>query len=152
MLDINLTLLVQMGLFLIFAWTMNQVFFKPVTRVLEERQAHIARQQATATDALKKAQDLQADYDAKLKAAHAQAQDAIQAAIGEAETKRQALTDQVRLDIEKQVEDARRTIQDERNAATSSLQGEVGNFSEMIKRKVLSGSSPAYSGAGGHEA
>lgn len=151
MLNINLTLFVQMGLFLIFAVLLNQVFFKPVTRVLAERKEHIDRQMAQATDALKQVQELQANYDAKLKAAHHEAQEAIQAAIGEADKKRQALVDAVKLDISKDVESARASIQAERSAALATLEGEVGQFSEAIKRKVLSGS-PAYSGAGGNEA
>jgi F-type H+-transporting ATPase subunit b len=151
MLNINLTLVVQMVLFLIYAVLLNQVFFKPVTRVLTERKAHIDRQTAQATDALKQVQELQANYDAKLKAAHAQAQEAIQAAIGEADKKRQALIDSVKLDIHREVDTARQSIQSERSAALATLESDVGQFSEAIKRKVLSGS-PAYSGAGGNEA
>jgi F-type H+-transporting ATPase subunit b len=151
MLNLNLTLFVQMGLFLLFAVVLNQVFFKPVTRVLEERKEHIDRQQAAATDALKQVQELQANYDAKLKGAHAQAQEAIQTAIGEADRKRQALIDAVKLDIQGEVETARASIQAERAQALNSLQGEVGTFSEAIKRKVLGGS-PATSGAGGNQA
>ena len=151
MLNLNLTLFVQMGLFLLFAVLLNQVFFKPVTRVLEERKEHVDRQAAAATDALKQVQELQADYDAKLKGAHSQAQEAIQAAIGEAERKRQSLIDAVKLDIANEVESARASIQSERAQALNTLQGEVGTFSEAVKRKVLSGS-PAHSGAGGNQA
>lgn len=151
MLNLNLTLFVQMGLFLLFAVVLNQVFFKPVTRVLEERKEHIDRQQAAATDALKQVHELQANYDAKLKGAHAQAQEAIQTAIGEADRKRQAQIDAVKLDVLGEVESARASIQAERAAALASLSAEVGSFSEAIKRKVLSGS-PATSGAGGNQA
>jgi F-type H+-transporting ATPase subunit b len=151
MLNINLTLLVQLGLFLIYAVLLNQVFFKPVTRVLTERKEHIDRQTAMATDALKQVQELQANYDAKLKGAHASAQEAIQAAIGEADTKRHALIDAVKLDISKEVDSARQSIQAERATALATLAGDVGQFSEAIKRKVLSGS-PAYSGTGGSDA
>lgn len=150
MLELNLTLLVQMGLFLVFAWLLNLVFFRPVTRVMEERKAYVAEQQEKANQALKQVQDLQADYDTRLKAAHTQAQEAIQAAVKEAESRRQALLDSVKRDVEKEVVSARESIRNERASAVASLQGEVGPFTDLIKRKVLGGA-PAYSSAGGNE-
>lgn len=150
MLELNLTLLVQMGLFLVFAWLLNLVFFLPVTRVVEERKAYLAGQQEKADQALKQAQDLQADYEARLKAAHTQTQEAIQAAVKEAEAKRQALLESVKRDVEQEVVSARASIRTERAEALASLQGEVGQFTDLIKRKVLGGA-PAYSSAGGHE-
>lgn len=151
MLEINLTLPIMMVLFLIFAWLMNLVFFGPVSKVLEERREYVANQQAQAAAALAQVTGLQADYDTRLKAAHAQAQEAIQTAAREAEAKRQALLDAVKSDIEKEVADARASIQAERSAAVASLQAEVGQFTDLIKRKVMVGS-PAYSSAGGNEA
>ena len=150
MLSINLTLPVMMVLFLVFAWLMNLVFFRPVTRILQERQDYIRKQTDEAHAAVQKVNDLQADYDARLKAAHTQAQEAIATAVKEAETKRQALLESIKVEVDKQVEDARKSVQAERAAAVASLQAEVGQFTELIKRKVTGGS-PAYSSAGGSE-
>lgn len=151
MLEFNLTLPIMMGLFLIFAWLMNLVFFGPVAKVLEERREYVANQQAQAKAALQQVHDLQADYDSRLKVAHAQAQEAIQGAAREAEAKRLALLEAMKHDVDKEVADARASIQAERAAAVASLQAEVGQFTDMIKRKVMGGS-PAYSSAGGNEA
>jgi F-type H+-transporting ATPase subunit b len=150
MLSINLTLPVMMVLFLVFAWLMNLVFFRPVTRILQERQDYIRKQAEQAQAAVQKVNDLQADYDTRLKAAHTQAQEAIAVAVREAEIKRQALLESVKNDVDKQVSEARSSIQAERAAAVASLQSEVGQFTELIKRKVTGGS-PAYSSAGGTE-
>lgn len=150
MLTLNLTLPVMMVLFLVFAWAMNLVFFRPVTRILQERQDYIRKQTDEANAAVQKVTDLQADYDTRLKAAHTQAQEAIATAVKEAEAKRQAHLESVKADVDKQVADARKSVQAERAAAVASLQSEVGQFTELIKRKVTGGS-PAYSSAGGSE-
>ena len=151
LLQLDWTLPVMIVMFLVFAWLLNLVFFGPVTRVLAERQALVGQQQERANAALQQAQDLQADYERRLKAAHGQAQDAIQAAIKEAEAKRQSLLDGVKADMAKDLAGARDAIHQERNAAMATLQGEVGQFAELIKRKVVGGS-PAYSSAGGNDA
>lgn len=151
MLEFNLTLPVMMVLFLVFAWLMNVVFFKPVSEILEKRREYVQEQKDRAAAASKQFQDMQADYEARLKAAHGQAQEALQSAIKDAEAKRQALIDQVRAEVAREVADARKSIQSERTAAIASLQSEVGSFADQIKRKVLGGS-PAYSSAGGSDA
>lgn len=150
MLEFNLTLPIMMVLFLVFAVLMDLVFFRPVAGILEKRREYVKEQQEKAATATQQVQSLQADYEARLKAAHGQAQDAIQAAIKEAEAKRQATLDQVQSEVEKEVAEARNSIQSERTAAIASLQNEVGGFADLIKRKVLGGS-PAYSSAGGSE-
>ncbi|HEY9721084.1 MAG TPA: ATP synthase F0 subunit B [Oscillatoriaceae cyanobacterium] len=150
MLELNLTLLVQMGLFLVFAWLLNLVFFRPVTRVISERQAYVAAERQKADAALKQVQDLQADYETRLKDAHVLAQDAIHAAVKEAEAKRHTLLEQVKRDVEQEVVSAREAIRSERQSAIASLEGEVGQFADLIKHKVLGGT-PAYSSAGGNE-
>ena len=155
MLDINLTLPIMMVMFLVFAVAMNAVFFGPVTRVLAERRAHILRQQNQADEAIQQAQGLQASYEARLKDARLQAQDALQVVLKESDSRRQAMLEGVKAEIATDLEAARASIQAERNTAIASLHTEVNNFSESIKRKV-SGSSPALSGSGspqsgGHE-
>ena len=150
MLTLNLTLPVMMVLFLVFAWLMNLVFFRPVVKKLQERQDFIRKQHEQAQAATQKVADLQADYEARLKTAHTQAQDAIQTAIKEAEGKRQALLAGIKTEVDAEVEAARKSIQTERANAVASLQGEVGQFAELIKRKVMGGS-PAFSSAGGNE-
>jgi F-type H+-transporting ATPase subunit b len=148
MLQIDLTLPIMMILFIVFAWLMKLVFFGPVTRVLAERQAYLEGAQAQANTSLAKLAELQEAYDNRLKAAHAAAQSAIHSAILEAETKRQGLIKQVSNDVADQVAEARSSIQEERSRAIAALGSEVGQFSDLITRKVL-GAELAGSAAGG---
>jgi F-type H+-transporting ATPase subunit b len=147
MLDLNITTLIQMGLFLIFAVLMNQVFFGPVTRVLSERRDHLHQQELAAKAALEQAQALQADYEQKLKAAHGESQHTIQTAIRDAELKRQALLESVKQDVLHELEAARASIRSERDKALQSLQGEVKPLSDLIKQKVQAASPALATGS-----
>lgn len=54
MVVINFTLLVELGLFLIFLWGMAVFILRPVLRLLDERDDNIAHEQRQADEALEK--------------------------------------------------------------------------------------------------
>lgn len=137
MLDINLTLPVMMVMFLLFALAMNGIFFAPVTGALEARKAHIAGARAQAEESIRQADALQADYQARLKVAQGQSHEAIHQAMSDAEGKRLALVEGVRLEVQSEIAAARDAIRVEKDLAIASLTHEVGAFSELIKRKAL---------------
>lgn len=152
MLDLNLTLWIQMALFLVFAGIMNALFFRPVTKVLEERRAYVATKHAEAKQDLSQIQALQQDYDTRMKAARVEAQEAIASAVAEAESKRQVLLTSVKAEVGEQIESARKTIRAERDAALNELAGDVSALANLIARKA--GAEPAAVTAtrGGNEA
>lgn len=150
MLDIDLTLPIVTVMFLVFAVLMNQVFFGPVTRTLAARKDHIKQLSDAATAALEEAKGLQADYASKLAASQNQAQEIIHAALAESEARRNALLESVKAEVAGEIESARDSIRSERDAALAALSGEVGAFSDVIKRKVMV-AAPALSSTGGQE-
>lgn len=136
MLELNLTLWIQMALFMVFAALMNAVFFRPVTKVLEERRAYVASKHAQAKQDLSQIQTLQEDYETRLKASRLEAQEAIQAAVGEAERARQALLASVKTEVDQQISAARESIRAEREAALAELSGDVSQLAGLIARKA----------------
>jgi F-type H+-transporting ATPase subunit b len=137
MLEINLTLPLMMAMFLLFAVGMNVVFFAPVTRALEARKAHIEQQHQASLEASEAAIALQADYEARLKGAQLQAQEAIQTALKAADDKRQALLAEAQAQLGAELQNARKAIRAEKERALASLHSEVDSFSDMIQRKAL---------------
>lgn len=150
MLSLNLTLLIQMALILAFAGLMNVLFFRPVTQVLEERQAYVAKAHAEAHQDLKRIQTLQEDYEARLKAARVEAQEAIQAAVRDAEQKRGALMGEAKEAVDRKISEARAAITAERDQAIAELGGDVSALATLMTRKL--GVEPAVTGARGGEA
>lgn len=152
MLDLNLTLWIQMALFLVFAGIMNVLFFRPVTKVLAERRAYVAAKHAEAKQDLSQIQALQQDYDTRMKAARVEAQEAIASAVAEAESKRQVLLTSVKAEVGEQIESARKTIRAERDAALNELAGDVSALATLIARKAGSEPAAATATRGGNEA
>lgn len=151
MLSLNPTLWIQMALFLVFAGLMHVVFFKPVTRVLAERKAYVARHHAEAHEDLRRIQVLQEDYEARLKAARVEAQEAIQAAVAAAEAKRAVMMTEAKAEVATQVAGARAAIREEKDAALAALSEDVQALASLVARKV--NATPVASGArGGSEA
>jgi F-type H+-transporting ATPase subunit b len=148
MLALNLTLLIQMALFLVFAGIMNAIFFKPVTKALADRKAYIQQQHAQATSDLQAIAALQTDYEARLKAARQEAQEAIAQAVGQAESHRHELLASVKTEVAGQVASARESIRSERDQALAELSGDVSQLASLIARKVAGESSVAAVGGG----
>lgn len=152
MLDLNLTLVIQMVLFLLFAGLMNAVFFRPVTKALEERRAFIANKHGQATRDLQQIQTLQQDYEARLKGARLEAQAAIQAAVGDAEGKRNALLASVKGELDQQIARAREEIRAERDSALAELSGDVHQLAALIARRVAGEAASVAASRTGSEA
>ena len=73
MVTLNLTLLVQVGLFLAFMWAMNRFVFRPLLRVMDAREAQIDDNNATAQQQAERADQLEKGYAAKVAAIHREA-------------------------------------------------------------------------------
>ncbi|MEB3197940.1 MAG: hypothetical protein VKP62_12130 [Candidatus Sericytochromatia bacterium] len=138
MLEINLTLPIMMVMFLLFSVGMNMVFFKPVSRALDARKTYLDAQRAAAQMSLDTALLLQTDYEARFKQAQAESHAAIQAALKSAEQNRQQLIEAANAEIAEEMGRAREVIRQERDRAVASLSSEVGAFSDLIQRRILS--------------
>jgi F-type H+-transporting ATPase subunit b len=147
MLELNLTLLVQIGLFLVFAGLMNAVFFKPVARVLEERKAYIDGKHARARQDLASIEALRTDYETKIQEARRESQDRIAQALKESETERLALVSSVRQDVERQVGEARESIRQERDQALAELESTISDLSNLMAGRIAGEAALAGAGA-----
>lgn len=137
MLDINLTILIQMASFLVFMVLMNRVFFRPISEAIEARQSYLLEQQNAATHHVKEAEELQRDYEARLKATRQEAQAALAKAIDEAEARRREAIAQAQQEASGILNSARGAISAERDAALGKLESEVSAIAHAIVDKVL---------------
>lgn len=73
MVVLNLTILVEVGLFLIFVWAMNRFVFRPLFRVMDDRDAKTEDDRATALSEGERAERMEKQYAAKVSAIHREA-------------------------------------------------------------------------------
>jgi F-type H+-transporting ATPase subunit b len=136
-LSFNLTLVVQAISFLVFAFLMDRLFFRPVADAIARRQTYIAECQVQATEHLSEGERLQEQRTVQLKEATAQAQAAIAAAVAEADNARRQAINQVSGEARTLIEKAREEIAQERTRALEALQGDMDDLKGLIKDQVL---------------
>lgn len=139
MLSFNLTLVIEMVSFLVFAWLFNLVFFRPIVSHIEARNRFLVDQQVKADDLVKSARQLQEDHFRKVGEAQREAQRAIDQAIKEAQARRGQELAQVQAEGRKMVEDARAQLAGERDALASELRTEVAGLARAITGRVAAG-------------
>ncbi|MEA3364411.1 MAG: hypothetical protein U9Q79_02115 [Candidatus Hydrogenedentes bacterium] len=69
MVTINLTIVVQLVLFLLFLWVVNKLVFQPVLRRLDEREYYVNQNAEGAKEDAKAAKSLESEYALELSTA-----------------------------------------------------------------------------------
>jgi F-type H+-transporting ATPase subunit b len=137
MFDFNATLPLMALQFLLLAALLNVVFYKPLTKVLDDRDVYIRTNNLEARERLAKAERLSKEYEQQLAEARKQSQATIEAAqveakkitadkIAEAQKEAQAQREQAASEIEQQKQEAMRT-----------LEQQVDGLSRQILEKLL---------------
>lgn len=137
MLSFNLTLIIQIVSFLVFAWLFNQVFFRPVVQHLDARNRYLADQQATAERLIEDARKVRQEHDRRLREAQAAAQAAVDAAVKEAQARRSERLAKARVEAQELVTKARVQLEKDRAEILSKLRAEVDGIAKAIVAKVM---------------
>ncbi len=70
MIALNLTLVIQFVLFLLFLWGTNKMVFRPLLKTMDARKAKIEGDRATAETETREVHELDATYTKRLASAH----------------------------------------------------------------------------------
>jgi len=135
--DFNATLPLMAIQFVLLTVVLTFVFYKPVSKVLDERESYINGNLTQASEKLTKADELYKQYDEQLKTARANAQSII--AQSEKEAKDVVATDisQARTDASKLIELTNKELEAQKSIALQQLETQVDELSQLIKEKLL---------------
>ncbi|MBP0002025.1 MAG: F0F1 ATP synthase subunit B' [Cyanobacteria bacterium SID2] len=123
--------------FLVLVAILNAVFYKPLSRALDERDDYIRSTSQNARERLAKAKQLVEQYDKDLATTRKQSQDTIAAAREEA---RKIANTQIAAAQQEAIEARERAateIEQQKQAAMASLEQQVGGLSRQILEKLL---------------
>jgi F-type H+-transporting ATPase subunit b len=137
MFDFDATLPVMALQFILLAVVLNAVFYKPLSKVLDERAEYIRQTESGAKEQLAKTEALVTEYELQLSSARKQSQEIISGAQAEA----QKLASE-RIAVAQQEAIARKEaiaaeIAQEKEEAFRSLEGQVASLSRQILEKLL---------------
>ena len=135
--DLDATLPLMAVQVVLLTFLLNSLFFRPVGKVVEEREGYISTSLADAKQKLEQVEGLEADLTDKLRGAR----QAVQAAILEAEQEVDKLYREAIATTEAEAnrtrEKARREIEAQREQAQAQLMSKVDDFSAKIIQRLL---------------
>jgi len=135
--DFDATLPLMAVQVVILTFILNALFFKPVGRVVEEREDYVTSSLAEAKKKLLEVQQLESDLKNQLK----EARQAAQSVINEAETDSENLYKEAlalaTAEANASREEARREIDSQRESALNQLQSDADKLGDLIVERLL---------------
>nr|WMP11695.1 ATP synthase subunit b' [Laurencia sp. A25] len=135
--DFNATLPLMALQFLALTVTLNLIFYKPVSNVLDAREEYIRNSLTSASASLVKANELTKKYEFNLAESRKKAQNIIKNAQQEAQLVVSEKIKEAQKDAEQLLIDAYQELNIQKEQALKSLEIQVGILSEQIKGKLL---------------
>ncbi|AUS99130.1 MULTISPECIES: F0F1 ATP synthase subunit B' [Nostocales] len=137
MFDFDATLPLMALQFLVLAALLNAIFYKPITKVLDDRDNYIRTNTLDAKERLAKAERLAQEYEQKLADARKQALAVAEAAQTDAKTITAQKIAEAQQEAQAQREKAAIEIEQQKQEAMRSLEQQVDSLSQQILGKLL---------------
>jgi F-type H+-transporting ATPase subunit b len=137
MFDFDATLPLMALQFLLLAALLNAIFYKPMTKVLDDRANYVRTNNLEARDRLAKAESLTKEYEQQLASARRQSQVTIETAQNEAKKITAQKIAQAQQEAQVQREQAAKEIEQQKQAAMATLETQVDALSNQILEKLL---------------
>ena len=137
MLEFNATLLAQIVDFIILLVFLRLVVYKPLAKVLQDRQDYIENNVAAAEKERQAAEQLKAGYEAEMRRAREQAQEIIQKAAKVGEEQAAEILENAKKEAARLKESALAEIQREKDKAMAELRDQVASLSVLVAGKII---------------
>ena len=135
--DFNATLPLMALQFILLTTVLTFIFYKPVAKVLEDRETYISGNLAEASDKLIKADELYKQYDEQLKTARVNAQAVIADSEKEAKDIVASELNDARADASKLIAQTNKELEAQKVITLEKLSTQTVELSELIKEKLL---------------
>ncbi|MBP5971970.1 F0F1 ATP synthase subunit B' [Brasilonema sp. CT11] len=137
MFDFDATLPLMAVQFLLLAALLNVIFYKPLTKALDDRDNYIRTNNLDARERLAKAERLTKEYEQQLAEARKQSQATVAAAQAEAQKTTDQKIAEAQKEAQAQREQAALEIEQQKQEVLSSLDQQVDALSRQILEKLL---------------
>lgn len=130
---------------LIFTWVnmlilfllVKKLLFKPVQRILEQRQQEVDKMYDTANEAQAKATAMEKEYTVKLNSAKEEAGEIIKSATLTAKRREEEIVEEARQKASAIAQKASAEIEQEKKKAYQEIKGEISEISVAIAEKMV---------------
>ncbi|MGO9316024.1 MAG: ATP synthase F0 subunit B [Syntrophobacteraceae bacterium] len=137
MIDINISLFIQMANFLVFLIAMNFVLYRPIRRIVAERKKMISEKQESVDNLEAQAKAALLDYDQKLQESRSMGFQRILELKAAGHEQEKELLRQISEQAAAKVGELRAKIQKDIGIARMELKHQVKSFSVDLAQKIL---------------
>jgi len=137
LIDIDFTVFVQFGLFLLLFYVANKLLFQPYLKLRERRKAGIEGSRAEAERMTAQADAKLADYEKQLAAARNRANEEGRKVRTEAVAHEKDVTDKARAEAQKAIDEAAEKMKQETEAARLQLLPQANTLAKQMATKLL---------------
>ena len=123
--------------FIVGMWLCSKIYLPQLKSWMDNRQKRIEDQLANAEKRQKESEALKAEFEKKVKELEQNTTEILQKSRQDATHKRDEVVQAARKEAELILADARKALENERQAVTQDLQKEVGSLSVKIAEKIL---------------
>jgi F-type H+-transporting ATPase subunit b len=135
--QINITLIIQIINFLVFMLLLNALLYKPVIAKIRERETRIRKDREKAAELDQQVQEQEKRHQEELAVARQQGALEKNALTAEAKKKEAAILDKARLEAARIVEDMKASIRVEAEQVRKALAAEMAPLAQSIFEKIL---------------
>jgi len=135
--DFNATLPLMAIQFILLTVVLTFIFYKPVSKLLDEREAYINGNLTQASEKLIAADEFYKKYDEQLKTARINAQSIIADSEKEAKDVVALEISQARKDAANLIDKTNKELEAQKATALKKLETQVDELSQLIKEKLL---------------
>ena len=137
MVDIDSTLFIQLVLFLLLIWILNQVLYKPLLRIMDRRKEILDKAQEEVKNVQETIDRRVAEYEEKIRAAKMEAMGQKGDLAKEGAEAAKAITDKAKAEIAVMMGEFQAKLEKELAAAREVLRNQSIRISSEIAEKVL---------------
>jgi F-type H+-transporting ATPase subunit b len=137
LIEINFTILIQAFNFFLLLVILNKILYKPILKILDEREQRIDGQQQQAKKIIEDGQVLQSDYNKKLYNAKIEAMNTKNAARNAASEQANGIIDDSRKKAEEIISQMQQQMALELAQAKKELEPELSVMSATIAQQIL---------------
>ena len=135
--DFNATLPLMAAQFLVLMVILDNIFYKPVAKILDDRDEYIRNSLTTASVSLNKANELTLQYEQELADARKDAQELIRNSQKDAQEVVSIKIKTAQKDAEILIAEASQQLMLQKEQAIKTLENQVETLSDQIKVKLL---------------
>jgi F-type H+-transporting ATPase subunit b len=131
------TLILHVILIILMVFILNITLFRPINRILEERERRTRGRSGEAQDILRRVESSIGQYERSLREARAEGYHLLEQQRTEAMRERQAGLSSLREELSRSVEEQKGTIQTQKDQARTALGDDARRIAAQIRSQIL---------------